>query len=85
MITERQREVLCLLPLTNRQIGAVLGIRLSTVKGHLTGLYRDLLGPDPKRCHRGARIKVLTEALAMGIIEIDDIVDGECELIARRG
>ena len=73
MITERQREVLCLLPLANNQIAKILGIRLSTVKGHLTGLYRDLLGPDPQRCHRGARIKALTKALEMGLIEMDDI------------
>lgn len=80
-LTERQRGMLCLLTLPNKQIAATLGITTGVVKKHLTRLYRDLLGPDPNRC-KGARIEALTTALILGLVEMDDIVDGKW-LIAK--
>lgn len=68
--------MLCLLTLPNKQIAVVLGITTGGVKKHLTRLYDDLLGPDPNRC-KGARIKALVKALVLGLVKMDDIVDGK--------
>ena len=79
-LTERQHQMLCLLTLANKHIAATLGISTSGVKGNLNRLYRKLLGPDPNRC-KGARVKALTKALEMGLVEMDDVVDGKWQMI----
>lgn len=83
-LTEQQRQTLCLLTLPNKQMGVVLGLSVGGIKKRLTKLYRDLLGADPNRC-KGARIKALTKALEMGMIEMDDIVDGKWPMTSRGG
>ena len=79
-LTPRQREMLCLLTLPNKQIAVTLGITTGGVKNRLTGLYRALLGPDPNR-RKGARIRALTKALVLGLVEMDDIVDGKWPMV----
>lgn len=81
-LTERQRQMLCLLTLPNKQIAATLGITTDAVKQRLRRLYRDLLGPDPNR-RKGVRIEALVRALVLGLIEMDDIVDGKWPMAPR--
>ena len=67
----REREILCLAELTNREIAARLGITHQTVKNHLTHVYGKLgIGGNPS-VHK--RIPALMLALRLGLLTLDEI------------
>ena len=69
-LTDRQRQVLRLVALTNREIGMRLEIGYQTVKNHLSDIYR-VLGLDSSPA--GKRTPALLLALAQGWIALDEI------------
>jgi len=68
-LCSRECEVLCLVPLTNREIAVLLDISMSTVKNHLNHVYRKL-GVDG---YKGKRASALFRALALGLVEMDEV------------
>jgi len=77
LLTDRQREVLRLVAagLSNKAIGKKLGITLPTVESHLTkpskptGIYR--------RLNAFSRTEAVIKAIALGIIEAEELVTEE--------
>ena len=78
MLTERQKEILCRLGLSNRQIASSLGITESTVKNHLKEIYGRLPlgfpGSNGHRCTGDKRTKALAVCVLLGIVPISEIV-----------
>ena len=70
-LTPRQRQVLCLVTLTNREIAARLGISWRTVKNLLTGAYTRLDVSDGS--FAGKRTPALMLALRRGIVTLDEV------------
>lgn len=65
-ITKREREILCMLCLPNREIAKRLGIKLETVKTHITNLKFKL--PSYKRA------EMLIKALKENIIKVEEVI-----------
>lgn len=65
-ISEREKDVLRLLCLKNKDIAARLSIEICTVKTHINRLIDKLLVSN--------RITLLIEALKQNVISIDEIV-----------
>ena len=65
-LTEREREVLALLPkgLTNTDIARVLGISMGTAKNHVQAIFKKLDVMD--------RSEAVTAALQRGILKLDE-------------
>ena len=70
-LTPRQRQVLCLVTLTNLEIGIRLGISHQTVKNLLTRAYRRLRVSGDTGS--GKRIPALRRALQLGLLTLDEI------------
>ena len=70
-LTPRQRQVLCLVTLTNLEIGIRLGITRQTVKNLLTGAYSRLGVSDGTTI--GKRTTALMLALRQGIVTLDEV------------
>ena len=70
-LTPRQRQVLCLVTLSNREISARLGVGHQTVKNHFTGI-RKALGL-PAINHASQRLRFLMTALECGVVTLDEI------------
>ena len=70
-LTPRQRQVLCLVTLTNRMIGMRLGISWRTVKNHLAAICSRLDVSDGTQS--GKRTLALLTALRRGIVTLDEI------------
>ena len=70
-LTPRQRQVLCLVTLSGREVGMRLGISHQTVKNLLTDVYQRL-GVNSSG-NEGKRIPGLLAALDLGIIALDEI------------
>lgn len=68
MLTPRQLELIPLLTYSSRQIAERLNIKYGTVKNHLTGIYRELLGDYQEREEGTDRVRALMVALRTGII-----------------
>jgi two-component system response regulator DegU len=68
-LTERQREILRLATLPNKQIAQRLGITQKTVKNHLTRILRKLRAEN--------RIQALLTAMRQGIISLDEVHPGD--------
>ena len=71
-LTPRQRQVLCLVTLSNREIGMRLGISWQTVKNHHFTDIRRLLGL-PAVSSVPARLRLLLRALRDGVVTLDEI------------
>lgn len=70
-LTPRQRQVLCLVTLTNREIGMRLGISRQTVRNHFTNI-RMSLGLVAIN-HSPARLRILMRALQTNVVTLDEI------------
>lgn len=70
-LTARRREALCLVALTNREIGMRLDISWRTVRNHITDI-RKALGLDAVD-HKSVRLRLLMLALQRGIVTVDEI------------
>jgi len=70
-LTQRQRQALCLVTLTNREIGMRLGISWRTVRNLLTDAYVRLDVSDGTQV--GKRTPALLLALSQGIVTLDEI------------
>jgi DNA-binding NarL/FixJ family response regulator len=73
-LTERERTVLLHVQFTNDQIAHRLNITSSTVKNHLTNIYKKLgFGGE----HRGPRVKrsaAVTEAVRAGLVKANEFL-----------
>lgn len=68
-LTERERQVLCMLCLPNKEIAKRLGVSEGTVKRHLESIFNQF----PLSI---TRAQLLFNAVDKGIIELKDIVRG---------
>lgn len=70
-LTPRRREVLCLVALSNREIGMRLGISWRTVRSHFASIRRSLglVAID----HSPARLRILMRALQTNVVTMDEI------------
>ena len=69
-LTDRQRQVLCLVALSNREMAVRLGISQQTVKNLLRRAYRRLGVAGPAT---GKRIPALMVTLRWGIVTLDEV------------
>lgn len=74
VLTSREREVLCLAPLLDRQIGARLGISPATVSRHFSNMREKMLEPGDPRLNRCTKLILLILALQRGWIAIDEVI-----------
>jgi DNA-binding NarL/FixJ family response regulator len=71
LLTERQRQILCLCTLTRQQIAQRLGISPHTVKNHFTCIYARLGIVGNKKKEKS--IMALVKAIELGEIKMGDI------------
>lgn len=73
LLTNREREVLCLAPLLDRQIGVRLGISPATVSRHFSNMREKMLDPGDPRLNRCTKLILLVLALQRGWLLIDEV------------
>lgn len=77
ILTDHQKQILCLITHPNKQIAAILGISRKTVNNDLTNIYQSLHLDHISRAPGSRRIAAITTALQHDIITLDEISPGD--------